>query len=119
MGFVIKKNITGNYYLTAPDDDLQLSLTYGKPDEDFYSGIIESTVFAVGYNKDYIIAKQHPRKFPDDLDRTITNYYILPITHNYNWNLIGPLTLIEFNAERQKLKIPKSLQFSIEYENLK
>jgi hypothetical protein len=119
MGLVIKKNIIGNYYLTAPDDDLQLSLAYGKPNEDFYSGIIESTVFAVGYNKDYIIAKQHPRKFPNDLDRTITNYYILPITNNYKWNLIGPLTLIEFNSEKKRLKISKSLNFTIEFENLK
>src|ERR1700749_1445227 len=94
VGMDIKRNIVGNYYLTAPDDDEQLGLTYQNPGDQNggYDGIIEQTVFAVGYNKQYIIAKKHPP------NKDITNYFILPYSaykEPKNEDLIGPLTLNE------------------------
>ena len=118
-GFVTKDHIFGNYYLVAPDDDIQLSLSYHEPvDGDNYGTFITETIFAVGYNEKYIIVKQHPNN-----NRTVTNYFILPLIKGFNWRtnngLIGPLTLDQFNEKRKQLSIPDSLKFTIVKDNLK
>ncbi len=114
LGFEKNIKVIGNYYLTAPDDDVQLSLTYCDPKDTLGGcfGIVTPTVFSVGYNKDYIIAKQHP----NDL-RTTTNYFIVPLNPKervwgHYFGEIGPLTLNEFNAKITELNI-KSIKFSI------
>jgi hypothetical protein len=116
LGMDTVRHVTGNYYLTAPDDEEQLGLTYRYPGDDTgYSGIIEETVFAVGYNKQYIIAKQHPH----DIKET-TNYFILPYNANRNpknEDLIGPLTLNEFNQKKKEFRI-ENLNFTIIYKDL-
>ena len=79
QGLVIKKNIKDNYYLVAVDMDEQLAIA--QPfSESMYNEIITATVFAVGYNDKYLIAKQHPFKFPDE-NKAITNYYIMPFVN--------------------------------------
>jgi hypothetical protein len=113
LGFAENQHLFGNYYLTATDVEEQMSLSYQVSDSG-YAGIIEETVFAVGYNKEYIIAKQHPA------NKEITNYYILPIKNGdlpKNEDLIGPLTQKEFEQKKEELKI-KNLDFTIVYKNL-
>lgn len=124
IGVAIKENIFGNYYIVATDIDEDLSLTYHEPiDGDNYGIIIQATVFAVGYNEKYIIAKQHPRAFPNPPNKSITNFFILPLSKGFNWRtnngLIGPLTLEQFNTKRKELNIPDSLKFTIVKDNLK
>lgn len=119
LGFVTEDHILGNYYLVAPDDDIQLSLSYHEPsDGDNYGTFIIGTVFAVGYNEKYIIVKQHPNN-----NRNVTNYFILPLIKGFNWRtnngLLGPLTLDQFNEKRKELNIPDSLKFTIVKDNLK
>jgi hypothetical protein len=102
---VIKQKLIGNYYLVANDDIEDLTLSFHEStDENNYSSIIEATVFAVGYNDSYLIAKQHPRIFPNPSNKGITNYYILPLkADNRNWKnkngLIGPLSLTMFKGD--------------------
>jgi hypothetical protein len=124
MGLAIKENVVGNYYLIATDVDEDLNLSYHEPaDDNNYGGIIEATVFAIGYNDEYIIVKQHPRIFPNPPNKAITNFYILPIKKGFDWRtkngLIGPLTEVQFKEEEKKLNIPIGLKFTIEKENLK
>lgn len=124
LGFDIKQKVVGNYYLIATDEEEQLSLSYCEPsDQNGCGGIIEGTVFAVGFNANYIIVKQHPRIFPNPPNKNITNYYILPLKDTMNWRtkngLIGPLTLDQFNEKRKELNIPDSLKFTYENEDLK
>ena len=124
-GFSSKENIVGNYYLIATDTDEQSSLSYCEPaDKNGCIGIIEATVFAVGYNKDYIIAKQHPRVDPKVPNKSVTNYFILPITKKEthwgsNSGLIGPLRLDQFNEKKKELNLPPDLKFTVEKSNLK
>lgn len=113
----IKKNFLGNFYLVAPDIDEQMALSYHVPsDGPIYGDVIKATVFAVGYNDKYIIAKQHP-----DNNRAVTNYFILPIKTNFDWKskngLMGPLTLEQFKKISNDLKISK-IEFSICYKDL-
>lgn len=125
LGFDTKEKIIGNYYLVAADDQSQLSLSYCDPaDKNGCVGITDATIFAVGYNKDYIIAQQHPRTFPNPTNKKIINYYILPVDYkNKHWGdnfgLIGPLTLEQFNDKRKELNIPDNLKFTIVKDNLK
>jgi hypothetical protein len=109
--------------LVAADTNEQLSLSYHEPaDEDNYGTVIQATVFAVGYNTRYVIVKQHPRAFPNPPDKSITNFFILPLSKGFNWRtnngLIGPLTLEQFNAKARELGI-SDLKFTTEKENLK
>jgi len=123
MGFDTKEKVIGNYYLVAVDDEAELSLDYCDPaDQNGCGGVIESTVFAVGYNEKYIIVKQHPRTFPNPPDKEVTNFFIVPIKEGFNYrtmnNLIGPLTLEQFNTKRKELNI-SNLKFAIEKDKLK
>jgi hypothetical protein len=123
-GLVIKENIFGNYYLIAADANEDLTLSYhDSSDGAIYGGIIEPTVFAIGFNENYIIAKQHPRTFPNPPDKNITNFYILPIKKGFNWRtkngLLGPLTSNQFSQKRKELNISDSLNFTIELKDLK
>jgi len=113
----VRKNFLGNYYIVAPDLDEQTALSYHEPSDGLaYGDVIGATVFAVGYNKAYIIAKQHPNG-----DRHITNYFILPVKKGFNWKnnngLMGPLSLNQFEQKQLELHI-KPIQFSIIYKDL-
>jgi len=113
----IRENFLGNYYLVAPDDDEQTALSYHEPSDGLvYAYIIEETVFAIGYNKAYIIAKQHPFG-----ERRITNYFILPVKKGFDWKtnngMMGPLTLNQFEQKQTELHI-KSIKFTIVYSDL-
>lgn len=115
-GFVIKKNVIANYYLVATDVPEDLALSYlASGAGDNYEDIILSTVSAIGYNSNYIIAKQHPRNFPNPPDTTIANYYIVPIqvdkSKSMKGTVIGPLSLDKFNEKYKELKIPKEVVF--------
>jgi uncharacterized protein YceK len=124
-GFAIRKKVVDNYYLIAPDEEEQLDLSYCDPsDQEGCSTIISETVFAVGHNQEYIIAKQHPRVFPKTSNKSITNYFILPINKKDrhgrdNFGLIGPLTFEQFNKRKKELNIPDNVKFIILKESLK
>lgn len=122
IGAVINKNIIGHYFLVAPDVEEQLSICYHQhSDEDNYGIIIGETVFAVGYNNEYIIIKQHPNKSSDSLNKNKINYYILPVKDTMDWqtknDLIGPLSLNQFEQLKKVYNL-ENVNFTIEYKEL-
>jgi len=117
-----KEHLIGNYYLTAVDyvdegKDLSYLLESGN-----FVGVVSSTVFAVGYNEEYIIVKQHPREFPNPPDKTITKFFIVPIKNKVHQSLdenkLGPLTELEFKEKRKELRIPEDLTFTKVFKDL-
>jgi len=121
-GSIDKEHIIGNYYLTAVDyvdegKDLSYNLGSGN-----FVGVVGPTVFAVGYNEEYIIAKQHPREFPSLHDKSTINYFIVPINNKVHQspdeNKIGPLTELEFIEKRKELGIPEDLTFTKVFKDL-
>lgn len=112
----IKEKIIDNYYLTATDVGEDCNLSYKEPDETIYGTVVGATVFAVGYNDEYLIVKQHPRTFPNPPDKSVTNYFILFLEEKMNFRtkngLIGPLTEQEFTAKRKELEMPEDLTFT-------
>ncbi len=114
--FLIEKNIVGNYCIYKSEGSEGAYLAHKEDNQKGYSGIIEATVFAAGYNENYIIVKQHPRSFPNPPNKKITNYFILQNKKSMDWEtkngLIGPLTLQEFNEKRKELNIPNDVTFT-------
>lgn len=111
-----KEHVIGNYYLTKIDYvDEELDLSY-RLESGSFIGVVEPTVFAIGNNDEFIIVKQHPREFGKDIDKTVVNYFIVPIKNKSNIrpedNKLGPFTREEFLIKRKELQIPADLEFS-------
>jgi hypothetical protein len=68
----VHKHLTDEFYLTAPDLIEQLSVSYHYSGAN-YSNLVNETVIGVGFNNNFIIAKQRP-----SVKDTIL-YYIIDI----------------------------------------
>ncbi len=108
IGAAHNEKLVKNYFLGAFDIDEELSLQAVDPNG-YAFDVVPATVYAVGFNDEYIIAKQHPLQFQASENRSITNYFIVPIgkppksyEHHEVW---GPLTITEFEAKRKDLGI--------------
>lgn len=55
--------------------------------------IIDSHVFSVGFNENYILAKQHPKINAYQIDKKKTNYFVILLKKETK---IGPLDSISF-----------------------
>lgn len=80
--------------------------------------IIEETVFAVGFNNDFIIAKHRPRTENDSIKKQeIINYYIVDIRNYERGNFksydVHLLTKKGYPIMRNYLNVPKDLSFTI------
>lgn len=113
-----EKHLTGPYDLSAIDIDEEMAIYYRSNNG---GGIcrVPPTVFAVGWNKRYIIAKQHPRS-----NHNITNFYILDMKKDHEYAkeseyLIGPIRQNAFNQKMKELNLLGSLDFTIVYHSLK
>jgi len=76
-------------------------------------------IFSVGFNCDYIIAKQHPQMgdFYSEPDYFVTNYFIIDLKENergYKQGVIGPLSKEEFDSKMDELGIRGRIEFTIE-----
>lgn len=57
------KNLTGNFYLTWFDSEIDQNIIYStEKNQTTAQPVVEKSVFAIGFNEDFIIAKQHPDK---------------------------------------------------------
>jgi len=94
-GFVHDEKITGHYRLVAVDISEQMGICYALEKGDCI-GRIPETVFSVGWNEHFIVAKQHPLN-----NRSVTNYFILEIARDSKFadpseSVTGPLSAAEF-----------------------
>jgi NDP-sugar pyrophosphorylase family protein len=111
FGFIFKEHLFGDYYLVAPDAIEQCALSYHtEADGANYGTVIEETVFAVGYNEKYLIAKRYYSKNWDGtLDKSEVEYCILPLKEGMNWRtkngLIETTDSLAFENRRKELGI--------------
>jgi hypothetical protein len=116
-----KKLIINGYYLYAYADDEDMCIMHF----DKYGGleIVNPTVFSIGYDKNFIIAKQHPTIYPEKENKKITNYFIISLKQPVKWTddsvATGPLKENEFLEMRKKLKMADTLSFFISFNNIK
>lgn len=120
-GLQNEDHLIGKCYLGAVDIAEETAIYY-KESEYLYSPIVRSTVFAVGFDNNFIIAKQHPFAFPNVIDRSVTNFYIVAIDSLDSLRpekcVIGPLTEEQFLQKRGELSVPNELSFTITNEDL-
>lgn len=69
-------------------------------------GRVDSTVFAVGWDGRYLVAKQHPNN-----DRSTTRYFIVDSKNDSDYAdqtevVMGPLTAAEFQRKNIDLHLP-------------
>lgn len=115
QGFVYDKQIDGPYRLIAVDVMSQMAVCYSLDGGDAI-GRIEETVFAAGWNKDFIVAKRHPGS-----NKAITEYYFITRSSDSTYadpsvSVTGPLSEEAFNAKKTTLGLP---EYSIEISSLK
>ncbi len=119
MGEAHYEQLKAGYYLSATDTKEDMVLGY--QDGEYGIGIIDATVFAVGQSDSFIILKQHPRDFPNETDKAITNYYIIPIKDRVSKapekNFYGPLDSENFEQKRNELGL-QNIPFTIVFKGL-
>lgn len=119
MGEAHYEQLKAGYYLSATDAKEDMVLGY--QDGEYGIGIIDATVFAVSQNDSFIILKQHPRDFPNESNKAVTNYYIIPIKDRISKapekNFYGPLTSKSFEQKKNELGL-QSIDFTIVFKDI-
>ncbi|WP_367871744.1 hypothetical protein [Luteolibacter sp. Populi] len=106
-GLVEKHHLVGSYYLVAEDAPQQMKVVFNlNPGERQSYLRIGEMVYAVGWDHNYIVAKQHPEN-----NRRIDHYYYLDIKKDYESaaprsSVVGPLTELEFKRRQADLGLP-------------
>lgn len=123
-GFVYERHLIGNYYLIAVDtkDDMDVCYHPQKEDDAPYTGITGASVYAVGYDDDFILVKAY-RAFRDSMgitlpryDKNTTEYYIIPVNNKQEaWeaqeNKLGVFSKKDFEVKRKELGVPDDITF--------
>lgn len=108
------ESLAGPYRLCAPMD--RESMGVWLRDDSGLRQRIPATVFAVGWNDQFILAKQHPRgQGLVQPDTSVTDWYILRIADDKFW---GGMTESEFAAKRDELGVPSNLGFTRVFKDL-
>jgi hypothetical protein len=113
-GWEYEKRLPGGYSLLAVDLREEMNISQRLPNGDAV-GVISATVFAVGWNDEFIIAKQHARAFNGQHNERATNFYILRVSGG---EVLGPLSAGQFAAERGKQALPSDLDFTLVLDDL-
>lgn len=120
--------IVRDFYLISWDEKFhQISRSKNSSEFNSENIIIRHDVFAVGHNKYFIIAAQHPceDKKPHLTDyyseytvnKEVTYYYIIELLRNDDYVVHMFDNLAEYEQGRIDLKVPKDLKYLFELED--
>jgi hypothetical protein len=113
MGFVRDVPLDGPYRLIAVDlpEDMALYRCYGTRRD---CGLVgpEPSVFQAGANDKFIVLARHPRRWPDDADRSVTEfYYVVRLANEADSvtypAVVGPLDKLQYHRESERLGLPE------------
>ena len=104
-----KENLGNGYAVYAADVMRDVCIIRKDPKRSPWGiQVVPSTVFAYGWNDDFILAKRHPEKKDRKVDTSVTYWYIIEVTSG---DVHGPLNEDEFRKLRTKLKVPEEISF--------
>lgn len=122
-GFVYKQHLTANYYLIAVDTKDDMDVCYHRQTDDaLYIGITGASVYAVGYDDDFILVKAY-RALRDSMDislqrydKNTTEYYIIPVNNTQEaWeaqeNKFRAFSKKDFEVKRRELGVSDDITF--------
>ena len=112
-GVFSKERLVGRFAMWAVDALSDNSVVEESEDGRASRVLIPPTVFAVGFNDQFIIAKRHPKS--DQIDRSTTEFYVVSVVDG---QVHGPVDHEKFSALRARLGVPASLDFSLVIEQL-
>jgi len=105
-----KEKLIGDYYLTKIDyADSELDISFRLKETGNFIGVIPPKVIEVGFDENFIIAKQ---QFASEND---IRFFIIPLKQKVNQspdeNKFGPMSIDEFKLKREELGVPDELVF--------
>jgi hypothetical protein len=108
QGLVYEEDLVNGYAVWAADVMEQAAVVHKEKGSSGAIGVVPRTVFAYGWNDDFIIAKRHPEKKDGKVNTSLTYWYIVEVASG---KVHGPLSEDEFNKVRTELKVPAELSF--------
>lgn len=87
------------------------SIINNSGNERIYTVVVYETVFAIGYNKNHIIAKSYFKKKNGIL------YHIIEIKNELKQNNLN-LSFENYKSKREELNLPISLNFNFVYQEI-
>jgi hypothetical protein len=108
LGPIYEEYLVNGYAVWAPDVMEQAMIVHKGKGGSASTRVVQPMVFAYGWNEDFILAKQHPRKKDRKVDTSVTYWYIIEVTSG---DVHGPLNEDEFRKLRTKLKVPEEISF--------
>jgi hypothetical protein len=113
-GVFFKERLVGRFAMWAVDGLADNSVVEESEDGRAARVLIPATVFAVGFNDQFVIAKRHP-KSDHQIDSSTTEFYVVSVLDGH---VHGPVDYENFSALRARLGVPASLDFSRVIEQL-
>jgi hypothetical protein len=109
-GLAYEEDLVANYAVWAIDTRTWTEIVEKSP----ASGgivVVESMVYAYGWNDDFIIAKQHPNPSYDTghVSTSVTNWFIIDVQQR---QVYGPLSEEGFEELREELGVPEKVVFT-------
>ena len=108
MGRAYEEDLVNGYTVWATDVMEQAEIVKKHKENTSVTVVVPATVFAYGWNDDFIIAKRHPPKKDGKVDTSVIYWYIIEVASG---NVHGPLSEGEFNSLGTELKVPAELSF--------
>jgi len=113
-GVFYKETLTGRFAFWAVDSLTENSLVEESVDGRAARVLVEPTVFAAGFDDQFIIVARHPRHGVE-VDRTTTEYFVVSLVDSA---VHGPATAESFPELRVRLGVSPQLQLSKRIEQL-
>ena len=108
LGPIYEEDLGNGYIVCALDvmQDVHIIIKNKRGSGGFQ--VVPPTVFAYGWDDDFILAKRHPEKKDRKVDTSVTYWYIIEVASG---DVHGPLNGGEFRKLRTKLKVPEEISF--------
>jgi hypothetical protein len=107
-GLAYEEDLVNGYAVWATDTIEDAAIVLKDKGNSGAVHVVPMTVFAYGWNDDFIIAKRHPEKKNRKVNTSLTYWYIVEVASG---DVHGPLSENEFDKLRTELKVPPELSF--------
>ncbi|QNM84786.1 hypothetical protein H9W90_11335 [Polaribacter pectinis] len=108
---LIEEELPGSFMLFANNSIEELSIINNSNNKSIYNIVVDEAVFAVGFNKEYIIAKSY------SVNKNLILYHIIEVEKELNQINLN-LSFQDYKLKRESLKLPYDLNFTLVYHEI-